>query len=522
MTSVGSASKIPHNGYCVAKAGGCTMIVRFYFNARNVLTTSRILHARLHLDYLTTAKNDRELKAMTQNLPDGLEHTYSTLLNHMASTYPERVDDIKILLKCLVIASPTLTAANLAEILAMEPGQSYLDFDSVATDPYDALEVIAPLVILTSSKKTYGIVKLSHFSFDEYLLSERVLQGGAAQFHVDYKEGNAWLATTCLQYLTFDIFKASKYEMSRFGSQSLDDYTFRRYAVLNWFRHYREAGSYPGLKDHCQPYLNKLLNDERSPYYRRWQEMYRQELFDELYRYAPICFAISQGLDDIVDDLLPLLTDVNQTFHTKHTCLAMAAKWNRPSLIQKLITLGADLEKPNNRICTPLHLAAEFGSREATEVLIDAGANIHARSSSQSTPFYRACRGGSVHIVTRLKEAGCDINAKTDDSWTPIMEAVENGHEPIVDLLLEWGADLTVKTDQGWTAFSIAHDGFNLKPNESVIEKLRRAVSKEVYEACMVVEDGLSDSDAEAEDLAIMQQKGLLGPSIRKSHDLGI
>lgn len=125
-----------------------------------------------------------------------------------------------------------------------------------------------------------------------------------------------------------------------------------------------------------------------------------------------------------------------------------------------------------------------------------------------------------MQIVTRLKEAGCDINARTDDSWTPIMEAVENGHEPIVDLLLEWGADLTVKTDQGWTAFSIAMDGFNLKPNENVIEKLRRAVSKEVYEACMVVDDELSDSDAEREDLAIMQQRGLLGVQAEKVTDL--
>jgi hypothetical protein len=88
---------------------------------------SSILHARMQLDYLSTAKNDGDLKAMIANLPNGLEHTYETILNHISSQYPDRIEEVKRLLQCLVVASPTLTAADLAEILAMEPGQAYLD-----------------------------------------------------------------------------------------------------------------------------------------------------------------------------------------------------------------------------------------------------------------------------------------------------------------------------------------------------------------------------------------------------------
>ena len=62
------------------------------------------------------------------------------------------------------------------------------------------------------------------------------------------------------------------------------------------------------------------------------------------------------------------------------------------------------------------------------------------------------------------------------------MEAVENGHEDVVDLLLEWGADLTIKTQQGWTVLLVAEDGFNLAPNHSVIEKLKRAAPNDMYE----------------------------------------
>jgi hypothetical protein len=229
---------------------------------------------------------------MINRLPDGLEHTYKTLLSHIA---------------------------------------------------------------VTSNRKTHGVVKLSHYSLDEYLLSPRILQGEASQFHVNYDEGHAWLASICLQYLTFDVFNYSRHEISRSGSPSLEEYSFRRYAALNWFRHFTEAKNVPGFPERCQPYLSRLFDDdEGSLCYKKWQEVYRQEYpYDEIHCYSPICFAISQGLDDVVGDRLPLLADVNLAFNDHHTCLTMAAKWNRPTILRKLLDLGADLETPSTRQCTP-------------------------------------------------------------------------------------------------------------------------------------------------------------------------
>lgn len=437
----------------------------------------------MQLDYFSAARNDKDLKAMIVNLPDGLEHTYETILSHMASTYPDRVEIMKLLLQCLVVASPTLTAADLAEILAMEPEQAFLDFDLVSTDPYDELEVIAPLVLLTNTRKTHGIVKLAHYSLDEYLSSPHILQSQARQFHVNREEANAWLASACLQYLTFDIFNLSKRQMTRSSSPCFEQYSFRRYAALNWFRHYQQAKRTAGFSEKCKSYVNRLFSDEDgSPCFKHWRWIYQQEYpYNESPRYSPICFAISQGLDDIVEDLLPRLSDINMPQNNGYTCLTIAAKWNQSTIIRKLLALGADINKPGSRQCTPLHLAAEFASRDACDVLLEAGADPDARSSSGSTAFYRACRGGDVHIVQRLKDCGSDINAQTSDSWTPIMEAVENGHEAVVDLLLGWGADLSVKTRQGWTVLLIAEDGFNLAPNRRIIENLKRVVGGEAY-----------------------------------------
>lgn len=439
-----------------------------------------MLQARLQLDYIKSAKNDRDLKIMIKGLPDGLESTYETLLRHTASQYPEQITDMKTLLRCLVIASPTLTAASLAEILAMQPGQPYLDFDAVATDPYDILDIIAPFVVLTDQEKVQSVVKLSHYSLDEYLLSDRIRQSQASEFHVDYAEGNAWLACTSLQYLTFDVFDCLTYGIPRPGIPlSLpEDYAFRRYATLNWFRHYGRARTVSTFRNRCEPYLRRLLG---SYCYKQWQEEYAREYpYDEIYQYSPIGFTISQGMDEIVDDMLAPLADINASIGGPDgiTCLTLAAKWNRASIVRKLLDLGSRLEVVNAKGRTALHAACEFASREAFDILLEAGANVHARASSGSTPFYLACRGGDTAIVKRLRDCGCDINSRTHDSWTPIMEAVENGHEDVVDLLLEWGADLTITTKQRWTVFLIAEDGFNLAPSKSISEKLANAAPR--------------------------------------------
>jgi hypothetical protein len=335
-------------------------------NRRYVLMVARIVHARLQLDYLNAAKNDRDLKNMLNSLPDGLEYTYETLLSNTSSQYRERLDEIRRLLRCLVIATPTLTAANLAEILAILPGQRILDFDIVATDPYDVLDAIALFLILNNTRKKNSVVKLSHYSADEYLTSKRIQQDQASHFHVRYDEGNAWVASISLQYLTLDVFRYDELGISRSGPPSFENYTFRHYAALHWFQHYVTAEEVPRLKEACRPYLARLFYDNQgSPCYKRCQEVYRlEDPYDETHSYSAICFAISQGLDEVVNDLLAQLIDVDVSFQDGYTCLIMAARWNQISTLRKLLGVGASIEKSGIKGCTPLHVAAVFASRE--------------------------------------------------------------------------------------------------------------------------------------------------------------
>ncbi|KAF2187609.1 hypothetical protein K469DRAFT_685510 [Zopfia rhizophila CBS 207.26] len=119
-------------------------------------------------------------------------------------------------------------------------------FDAVATDPYDTLEVIAPFVLVDREGKAPS-VKLSHYSLNEYLCSDNIRQGLAKFFHVDIKEADAWLASICLQYLTFSIFDSPLEDnptKSSHVKKQTRQYTFLHYAALDWFKHMYSAKRY--------------------------------------------------------------------------------------------------------------------------------------------------------------------------------------------------------------------------------------------------------------------------------------
>ena len=448
------------------------------------------------MEFLSTARTDKDIKLMVEKLPNGIDHTYQTLLCDTAARFPERVAEMRILFYCLVGAASPLTAAQLSEIIAMQPGKRHLDFDTVATDPYDTLDLIASFVIIDREGKTDGLVRLAHYSLEEYFCSQSIRNSAASFFYVDAHEADAWLASICLQYLTFEVFNEPLYE--DLDQDVLEGYTFREYASLNWFRHVNAAEDDPRLQNLCSQYLEHFLDaDEGPPCYKRWQEMITMiDPNGPLVPYSPICFCIWAGMNAIALRLIAHLSSVDHHFENGHTCLTVAAKYNNLPMIQELLRLGANIDMPTKepdylRALTPLHFAAEWDAQQAFDFLLDNGADPHIPSSSGATPFYRACRGGDLRIVRRLKDCGCNINALTRDGWTPLIETVENGHEDVVELLLEWGADLFAVTDEGWTALSFSE----YLDKTAISNRLRRAGAMPRVEEAGILQTKGQDED---------------------------
>jgi len=402
---------------------------------------------------------DKAIRAALHSMPSGLADTYEQILLSMLRQHPNGIEGIKTTLHWMVASVAPLTAAQLAEILAISPEDTTLDFDGVSTDPDDVAEPSSQLVVLDRhSNGTF--VQFSHFSVTEYLCSHQLATGIAKDFYVNVEEAHAKAAELCLQYLSFSDFNDPDLLIKLNVWELMRKYALLEYASTNWSTHLQKSNiGRLEYERRILPCLDWFVGADAQPNrFKNWQRIMNATFpHRKSNTHPPLLFAIRAGLHHIVDDMLPQLSNVNHQFRNGFTCLTAAANGNQALIVKRLLELGADVHLPTaDRGLTPLHLAAENACLETVQLLLGAGASIESRSTSKTTPFYRAARGGSVEIIRLLYDKGSEVDAKTRDRWTPLMEAVEKGHEHVVDLLLEWGANPGQESAYGITPSELA------------------------------------------------------------------
>jgi hypothetical protein len=425
---------------------------------------------------ISSFKTDKAIRAALQILPSGLAATYENILLTSLRRHAVDIDEIKTTLQWLVASVTPLTASQLAEIVAISPEDTSFDFDGVATDAEDVVEPISQLVILEPYLDD-TIVRFSHFSVEEYLCFDGIATGPTKDFYINFEEAHAKAAEICLQYLSFSDFDDPEFDWKSSVFKLMSKYTLLEYAAVNWPTHLQQSNlSRAEYERRILPRLDWFLNaDIRPSLFNNWQRIMNVILPRWMATtHSPLLFAIRVGLHQVLDIMLPKLSDVNQHFPNGFTCLAAAAAGNQVLIAKRLLQLGADVNMPTaDRGFTPLHLAAENACVEMVELLLNEGASIDLRSTSKTTPFYRAARGGSIEILRLLHERGSEVDARTWDKWTPLMEAVENGHEPAIDLLLEWGANPNQQSLGGTSPLDLAQVLSRL----SIERKLRAAIT---------------------------------------------
>ncbi|KAL0634850.1 hypothetical protein Q9L58_006210 [Maublancomyces gigas] len=171
-----------------------------------------------------------------------------------------------------------------------------------------------------------------------------------------------------------------------------------------------------------------------------------------------------RGWDSRSPTIATLLLDYSAPLEARdskgRTPLSLASKYCFTSMVELLLSHGADVDSVNHRGGTPL---VELFSAGITEegiirTLLDEGANIDARDNDGLTALHHAVvlEPEVPEIVGLLLEKGADVNVRDGGDASALHKAAGLNNVQTVEMLVREGADVHAEDEEGDTALEWA------------------------------------------------------------------
>lgn len=355
-----------------------------------------------------------------------MDETYERALCNIEEDF---IHDVRRILTLLCFAARPLTVSELIHAYLIEIGVPE-NIHGEGITMVHLKDVCLGLISVTAFPNPFtkpkaehntslqdGIVRIAHFSVQEYLLSKRIGQGKAASFSLDEGSSHAEITKiclTCIMSLPFLMQEKSNEWYTLIGG------SFLNFAARNWDFHYRRSTDQSSdLED-----LVLQLLDSSSDHFRHWiivRDLYRlpsgqkYEIRDPP---SPIYYASRMGLEQVLRHIILI---------EKGRGMDVAAIING-GMIHKRALLAACQE----------------GHEKIVQILLENGADPNLSEGvfmRPYMPFHMACRKGHTQVVKTMLKYGADPDMEDGDGCTPLYTARQNDHENIVRILLDHGAD---------------------------------------------------------------------------------
>jgi ankyrin repeat protein len=400
---------------------------------RATLIISRFRWAVCQMDTLKQCRKARDIKVALEQLPRTLDATYARTL---AQIDERDYEDAVSILQWLAFSQRPLTLAEIAEAAVTRPTEESFDADDRLLHVTEVLRICHSLVSLsaevgitqrnrnrtshshptkTISNQREGaqIVRFSHFSVQEYLLSDR-----AGQFRITETAAHAYIGGSCISYL-----------LRTDNAEPLF-----RYAARYWYNHIQ-------LVDRINQKLSDLVYTMFQPesFSRRtycWLHEYEpatqmSKIYDDFP--GPLFYSTLFGFLEITERLLVSGVEVNELHRIDFAVQFVKHRFAPGSL--------------DARSCTALEIAAFKGHSDIVELLLIYGANCNADSDHGSI-LQRTLATESLHktaadtkrIAMMLLKHGADVRASGSNEWrAPLVSAAAAGHCEVVQFLVRRG-----------------------------------------------------------------------------------
>jgi ankyrin repeat protein len=406
-----------------------------------------------HLD------SEASVLSALNDLPTGLDETYNRLLIGLNSKFERQILGS---LKWLALSRRRLCLEELAEIFIFRPETvTKIHKTERLFDPWAVLKHFPSLVTtedgLTASLKTMKFVRLAHFTVKEYLISDRIKESKAKQFHFTEAEAHLHISYCCLSYHLHQ-------NVQNPGEKVY--IPLKTYAVENWELHLRlvprelwtngiirlaENALFMSTEG-----LREILSHDGQLGY-RWRASDRELNFMQ----RPYCYTAAIGSLELTKLLLQKGSWTGRFMIQEDLDLALreAAEWGHIEIVRFI--LGESTNSNKTTGCA-LQAAAYRGHLAVMKLLLDNGADIDEHDDIFGSALEAAAKGISLAALRMLldrganvQEAGCPVSCliaayETTDQ-NDVTECIQ-----ALKLLLEKGADINRKCTQHGSALNEA------------------------------------------------------------------
>jgi hypothetical protein len=146
----------------------------------------------------------------------------------------------------------------------------------------------------------------------------------------------------------------------------------------------------------------------------------------------------------------------SQEYPRNVPAIVLAASFDIPALLRKLVHAGHSLEASGTDNETPLLRAARLGHLSSVTELLSLGADIDCLDATRETAIERAAYTGNAALVKKLLASGAKITLQANPDWSILMSGAIGGNLEIVQLLVEAGADVNAVSSGGYSALTLA------------------------------------------------------------------